>query len=199
MAEAAGGLLYDVGIGLGLAGGASIPGVEIGTGTGAGAASIPAVPIVPGESTGAVLSGSVLIPGESSSSVLSGSTLIPGEAASSGAFFLVDFAPLYSTGAVFDHFVEVTPEVASGPICDHPADMIATYGAGPVDDHFAGETSGDSTGVLVDYTVVVIPGPYDPLNPNAVDTPQQKIPTTRNPQCTGTGGDESPGVCGRPS
>jgi hypothetical protein len=168
MAEAAGGLLYDVGIGLGLAGGASIPGVEIGTGTGAGAASIPAVPIVPGESTGAVLSGSVLIPGESSGSVLSGSTLIPGEGASSGEFFILDIGPGASVGPVFGHLVGSTPTQSVGPVFGHLVESSPTQSLGPAYDHAATLLVIASIGPTYDHVAIYIVNKGGPAMDRAV-------------------------------
>jgi len=179
MAEAAGGLLYDVGIGLGLAGGASIPGVEIGTGTGAGAASIPAVPIAPGESTGAVLSGSVLIPGESSGSVLSGSTLIPGEGASDNASFILDIGPGASVGPVFEHEVDTTPLQSFGPSYDHDAQPLIIAVFGPIFDHVAVSFI-PAMGPVFDGIFGVVPGSYlmNLTTTTVVVPPRQSQPQT---------------------
>jgi len=103
----------------------------------------------------------------------------------------------YGAGPVDDHLVDTVPTFGAGPLFDHFAEYLPDFAAGPVDEHLVTMESADASGALVDYEVVVIPGPFDPLDPSLAAVAETKTVLPLDVRCAGSGGDGSPGVCGR--
>lgn len=100
-------------------------------------------------------------------------------------------------GPVDDHFAEVAPPAACGPAFDHTTEQIPPESDGPTLDFETTLLTLPGSGFVVDWTVTAIPGPFVPRNPATAATPEQKIPPPGRVICAGSGGDDSPGVCGR--
>jgi hypothetical protein len=110
---------------------------------------------------------------------------------------LADPLPMVSSGPVDDHLADPLPQVSSGPVVDHFAERVPDFSSGALSDSIVGVLNRDAAGALLDWAVVTIPGPFNPNDPSRSLIPETKIPPPRDVRCTGSGGDGSPGVCGR--
>jgi len=183
MAEAAGSLSYVAEIGDNFVGGGSQQ---------TGVALIPNVAV-----GSATASNATIVYGVAGSTFGIDARLIPGAAAANSAAFFLNILPLSSIGPVFDHLAEPIPSFGSGSTCDHIVEVDTGAASGPIDDSIIGNSDPTASGALLDWTVVVIPAAFNPNDPSRLAVPESKIPPPRNVQCTGSGGDSSPGVCGR--
>lgn len=101
-----------------------------------------------------------------------------------------------STSALYDHTVEAIPTSSTSALYDHEAEAAPETSTSALYDHDV-EEIGASTSALYDHDIAEFPPLITPLDPNAVVPAEQKITGLLNlPQCVGTGGSLSPGVCG---
>ena len=102
-----------------------------------------------------------------------------------------------ASGPLDDHVAESVPTAVSGPPGDHLAEEAPSFATGPISDAITATINQDAAGTIVDWTLVEIPDPFVPIDPASVETSETKVLRPLNVRCSGSGGDGSPGVCGR--
>jgi hypothetical protein len=110
----------------------------------------------------------------------------------------LDYIP-QSSSPLRDETLDSAPVFSAGLVFDGVADSVLPWSAGLLADIEATALIINGAGLILDFQLVVIPAPFTPLSPATAELPEPKIPVMNARLCSGTGGDDSPGICGRAS
>ena len=103
------------------------------------------------------------------------------------------------TSGAYDHFASILDVSGTSGLFDHAADGIPGQITSGAFDHDADATSSSDqpTSGLFDHDAIAVPSPFTPIDPTTANPPELKIKGLLEPGgCVGTGGGQSPGVCG---